>query len=79
MCADFTDEEAGKRVVAQDGSEVGTVEEVRDGELYVGVGPDANGETLDQLGWGGVVEQEVHQLRQRFVSNVSERTIRLRV
>lgn len=79
MCADFTDEEAGKRVVAQDGAEVGTVEEVRDGELYVEVGPDANGETLDQLGWEGVVEQEVHQLRQRFVSNVSERTIRLRV
>lgn len=77
--AEFTDDHLGKRVVAQKGTEVGTVSDVRDGSLYVEVGPDADPETLDDLGWKGVVAQEVHRLKDRYVSNITDDVVRLRV
>ena len=79
MAAEFTDEQIGKRVVDQAGVEVGTVSDVRDGSLYVEVSPDADRETLSNLRWDGAVNQEVHHLRSRFVTNVDGETIRLRV
>ena len=79
MVAEFTEEQIGKRVVDQDGVEVGTVAEVRDGSLYVEVAPDADRETLSNLRWDGTVNQDVHHLQSTFVSNVREDTIRLRV
>lgn len=79
MVAEFTEEQVGKRVLDQEGVEVGTVAEVRDGSLYVEVAPDADRETLSNLRWDGTVNQEVHHLQAEFVSNVREDTIRLRV
>ena len=79
MVAEFTEEQIGKRVVDQDGVEVGTVAEVRDGSLYVEVAPDADRETLSNLRWDGPVNQDVHHLQSEFVSNVREDAIRLRV
>lgn len=79
MVAEFTEEQIGKRVVDQDGVEVGTVTEVRDGSLYVEVAPDADRETLSNLRWDGTVNRDVHHLQSEFVSNVREETIRLRV
>lgn len=79
MVAEFTEEQVGKRVLDQDGVEVGTVAEVRDGSLYVEVAPDADRETLSNLRWDGTVNQDVHHLQSTFVSNVREETIRLRV
>jgi hypothetical protein len=77
MASDADD--VGKRVVAQSGIQVGTVSEVRDGTLHVEVGPDADPDVLDQLGWDGVVNQEVHELEDRYVSTVTDETVRLRV
>lgn len=79
MTANFTDKQVGKRVVDQAGVEVGTVESVRNGELYVEVGPDADEETLSNLRWDGVVHQEVHELRREHVGDVGEDVIRLNV
>ena len=79
MVAQFTDRQVGKRVVDQNGVEVGTVAEVRDGSLYVEVSPDADRETLSNLRWDGTVNQEVHRLRARFVADVTDETVRLRV
>lgn len=79
MAAQFTEAQIGKRVVDQAGVQVGTVSDVRDGSLYVEVGPDADEETLSNLRWDGTVNQEVHHLRSRYVSNVSDDVIRLRV
>lgn len=79
MSAEFTDEQVGKRVVTQAGSELGTVDSVRDGVLYVEVGPAADAETIDQLGWAGTVNQAVHKLPHEYVSNISEQTVRLRI
>ena len=72
-------EHVGKRVVAQNGTEVGTVREERDGTLYVAVGPDADTDVVDELGWGGVVHQRTHELDNRFISTITDETVRLRV
>lgn len=79
VSADSTDEHVGKRVVAQNGRTVGSVEDVRNGSLYVTVGPDADRETLGELGWDSTVNQEVHELNDRHVSTITDETIRLRV
>ena len=77
--SDDADDHVGKRVVAQSGAQVGTVDEVRDGALYVEIDPDADREVLEELGWDGVVNREVHELERRFVSTVGDETVRLRV
>lgn len=77
--ADFSEEHTGKRVVSQSGVEIGTVEDVRNGDLYVNVTTDATNETVDDLGWDGPVSQDLHHLRQQYVSNITDETIRLRV
>lgn len=77
--AEFTDRQVDKRVVAADGTDVGTVSDVRNGSLYVEVGPDADRETVEELGWSGVVHQEVHHLRHQYVSDVTDDVIRLSV
>lgn len=79
MTADYTDKQLDKRVVDQKGVEVGTVTDVRNGDLYVTVGPKADRDTLDDLRWTGTVNQEVHQLRHEFIGDVSEHEIRLNV
>jgi hypothetical protein len=77
--ASFTEKQVGKRVVAANGTEVGTVAEVRNGSLYVEVGPDADRETLNDLDWSGVVHREIHHLRHQYVSDVTDNAIRLSV
>lgn len=77
--ADFSEEHTGKRVVSQSGVEIGTVEDVRDGDLYVNVTTDDTNETVNELNWGGPVNQDLHHLRQQYVSNITDETIRLRV
>lgn len=76
--ADYSEDHVGKRVVAQSGVEIGTVEDVRDGDLYVSVEPDADDEAVAELGWDGPVSQDVHHLRDQYVSNITENTVRLR-
>jgi len=77
--AEFSDDHVGKRVVAQNGTRLGTVEDVRDGDLRVAVDPDADRDAVSRLGWDGQVNQDVHRLEDRYVSNVTGETIRVRV
>jgi hypothetical protein len=79
MVAQFTDRHVGKRVVDQNGVAVGTVTEVRDGDLHVEVGPDADSETLSELNWDGTVNQQAHHLNDRHVSDITDTTVRLTV
>jgi hypothetical protein len=77
--SDFSDEQVGKRVVAADGTTLGVVKEVRNGTLYVEVGGDPNPDTIDELGWGGVVNQSVHELRRQFIATITDSAVRLSV
>ncbi|MFB6131450.1 MAG: hypothetical protein ABEJ28_11600 [Salinigranum sp.] len=79
MADEFTEKEVGKRVVDQDGLEVGTVSGVRDGSMYVELSPDAPEDTLSELRWDGVVHQREHHLENQYVSNVSHDVVRLNV
>ncbi len=79
MVAQYTDQHIGKRVVDQGGVEIGTVNDVRNGELYVEVGPDADPDTLSELNWDGTVNQQSHGLPHQYVSNITDTTIRLNV
>ncbi|WP_171006610.1 hypothetical protein [Halalkalirubrum salinum] len=53
--------------------------DVRNGELYVEVGPDADPETLSELNWDGTVNQQSHGLPNQYISNITDTTIRLNV
>ena len=77
--ADFTEEQIGKRVVAQNGTVVGEVTDVRDGSLKVTLDADADSDVVDTLNWDGVVDQQTHDLTDRRISTIREDTIRLRV
>lgn len=79
VTASYTEEHVGKRVVDQRGREIGTVRDVRGGDLYVEVGPDADPGTLSELNWDGTVNQREHRLLDRHISTVSEATVRLSV
>ncbi|WP_178917574.1 hypothetical protein [Natronomonas gomsonensis] len=79
MVAQYTDKHLGKRVVDQNGVEVGIVEDVRNGDLYVEVGPDADSKTLSELNWDGTVNQGVHHLTDQYVSKITDTTVRLNV
>lgn len=79
MTANFSEKQVGKRVVDQKGVEVGTVRNVRNGEIYVEVGTDADPDTLDDLRWDGTVNQEAHELRQEHIGDIGEDVIRLSV
>ncbi|APE94871.1 hypothetical protein [Halodesulfurarchaeum formicicum] len=79
MVAQFTDRHLGKRVVDHNGVEVGTVDDVRNGDLYVKVGPDADSETLSELHWDGTVNKEVHRLPDQYVSDITDTTVRITI
>ncbi len=76
---DFTDKQVGKRAVAADGTEVGVVDEVRNGSLYVEAGSDADPDTLEELRWDGVVHQSTHELRRQFIADIRENVVQLSV
>lgn len=77
--ADFSDEQLGKRVVAQNGTTIGEVTDVRNGSLHVTVDGDADRDVIDELNWDGVVDQSTHELNDRHVTTVREDAIRLGV
>lgn len=79
MAGNFTDEQVEKRVVDQKGVEVGAVAYVRDGDLYVEVGPKADNETLEELRWDGMVHQDAQKLHHEHIGDVGESVIRLNV
>jgi hypothetical protein len=58
--ADYSDDHIDKRVVTRSGVEIGSMQEIRDGDMYVAVEPDAD--AVSQIGWDGTVNRDVHRL-----------------
>lgn len=77
--AEFTDRHVGKRVVDQDGTQLGEVTGVENGRLRVTIVEGADRDTIDQLNWDYITNQETHRLNDRYVSNIDEDTVRLGV
>ncbi|MGM0591136.1 MAG: hypothetical protein ACQETI_05800 [Halobacteriota archaeon] len=79
MVAAFTDRQIGKRVVAQNGVEIGEVADVRNGSLYVSIGPDVDRDVTSELRWGGAVNQSMNKLQDTFIADITEDVVRLNV
>ena len=77
--AEYSEEQVGKRVVSQDGAEIGEVMAVDDGSLVVRVDVGATHDVVDHLGWDDVLNQETHTLDSYYVSTLRENAVRLRV
>lgn len=77
--AEFSDDHIGKRVVDQGGTQLGEVTGVENGRLRVTLVEGADRETVDQLNWDYITNQETHRLNDRYISNIDEDEIRLRV
>jgi len=77
--AEFTERHVGKAVRDQDGGLVGQVTGIENGSFRVTLDAAADQEVVDHLGWGGRTNQETHVLNDRYVSNIDDDTVRLRV
>lgn len=76
---EYSDEQVGKRVVSQDGVEIGEVTAIDDGSLVVRVDVSDANEVIDHLKWDHGANQETHTLNDRYVSTIRDSSIRLRV
>lgn len=77
MCATFTDDDEGKRIVNANGDEVGIVEHVEAGEVYVQPDPGITDTITSKLGWGDA-DEETYTLDTDNVEAVTDDEIRLR-
>ncbi|AGB15004.1 hypothetical protein Halru_0360 [Halovivax ruber XH-70] len=76
MCAHYTDDEEGKRVVTSDGDEIGMVKAVRDGQLHVDPDPGMTDSIKATLGWGDA-DEGTYALDEDHVESVTDDEIHL--
>lgn len=77
MGAEITTDERAKRVISEDGTELGIVDDVEDGTAYVDPDPEIPGELKSKLGWGGD-ERSTYPLRNDAIDMVTDDEIQLR-
>lgn len=77
MQVDLTEEDEGKRVVADDGTEIGVVTEVRGGTAYVDPDPSLLESVSAALGWGDR-DEGARPLGEEQVGAVTDDEVRLR-
>ncbi len=73
----YTEDDVGKPVVNEDGTEIGTVTAVRHGTLYVDPDPGVFDEMKAKLGWEDV-DDDSYPLQNDEVSMVTDDKIQLR-
>jgi hypothetical protein len=71
MCAQFTDEDEGKRVVNADGDEIGIVETVEGGSAYVNPDPGITDTIKSKLGWGDS-DEESYELPEQNIKAITD-------
>jgi hypothetical protein len=74
----FTDDDVGKTVVDEHGSDIGIVSAVRHGTAYVDPDPGLTTKIKTALGWEDIDEEEGYPLQDESVSTVTDDEIRLR-
>jgi hypothetical protein len=72
----ITEDDEGKRVVTEQGDDVGVIAEVRDGTAYVDSDPSVMDSIKAKLGWGDT--EDTHALDADHVVDVTEDEVRLR-
>ncbi|MFP8951501.1 PRC-barrel domain containing protein [Natrialbaceae archaeon A-arb3/5] len=76
MCAEFTDDDEGKRIVNAEGEEVGMIESVEDGTAHVDPDPGMTDTIKSKLGWGDV-DEETYELDDTNVEAITDDEVRL--
>ena len=76
MCADFTDDDEGKRVVNADGDQIGLIETVEHGTVHVNPDPGITDSIKSKLGWGDA-DGETYELDESNVESITDDEIRL--
>ncbi|ARS91333.1 hypothetical protein [Natrarchaeobaculum aegyptiacum] len=76
MCAEFTKDDEGKRVVDADGEQIGIVESVESGTPHVDPDPGMADTIKSKLGWGDA-DEETYKLDEQNVESISDDEIRL--
>lgn len=76
MCAQFTDDDEGKRVVNADGDEIGVIETVKGGSAHVNPDPGITDTIKSRLGWGDS-DEETYELDERNVESISDDEVRI--
>jgi len=76
MCAQFTDDDEGKRIVNADGDEIGIIETVERGSAYVNPDPGITDTIKSKLGWGDS-DEESYELAEPNVETVTDDEVRL--
>lgn len=72
----FTNDDIGKRVVDQQGTEIGLVSGVRHGTAYVDPSPDITTKLKTKLGWEDVEDDE-YPLQDAAIEAVTDDEIRI--
>ena len=76
MCAQFTSEEEGKRVVNDNGDVIGIVESVEAGTPYVKPDPGVADTIMATMGWGDA-DEETYALDERDVEAITDDEVRI--
>lgn len=76
MCASFTDDDEGKRVVNANGEEIGVVKQVEAGTVHVDPDPGMADSIKSKLGWGDT-DEDTYALDSDNVESVTDDEIRL--
>lgn len=76
MCADFTEDDEGKRVVNVEGDEIGVIETVEEGTVHVNPDPGVTDTIKSKLGWGDS-DEETYQLDEERVESIADDEVRL--
>ncbi len=75
--AQITDDDVGKTVVAEDGTEIGIVSGYRYGTAYVDPDPGLTTKLKTKLGWEDTDDDDGYPLQQEAVDTVTDDEIRL--
>ncbi|WP_226007696.1 PRC-barrel domain-containing protein [Natrinema salinisoli] len=76
MCASFTDDDEGKRVVNANGEEIGMVKNVSGGTAHIDPDPGMTDTVKSKLGWGDH-DEETYPLDDDNVESITDDEIRL--
>ena len=76
MCAQFTSQEEGKRVVNHNGDVIGIVESVEAGTPYVKPDPGVTDTIMATMGWGDA-DEETYALDEGDVEAITDDEVRI--
>ena len=76
MCAEFTSDDEGKRIVNAEGEQIGIVESVEAGTAHVDPDPGVTDTIKSKLGWGDA-DEETYSLNERNVESITDDEVRI--